>query len=94
MEEIWWWVLSGVTEMFCMIESSGTALGCLGKETVVTFPASVERCLQTHAITDNPKLLSSQELRSDRSLQRRLCVYLTPFTALLKPSLLVSSAVG
>ena len=77
--------------MFCIIESLGDALGCLGEEGVVTFPAPLEG-LQTHEMSQSFSHPGSSVHVC--SLQRRLSVCLTPFTALLRPSSLVSRAVG
>ena len=39
--------------MFCVTESLRDALGCLGEEGVVTFPAPLEQCLQTHKMSQS-----------------------------------------
>lgn len=70
--------------MFGIIESSDSRVNSPGLSWGGGrghFPTPVERCPKIH---DNPKLLLSQELCPGRSLQRRLSIYLTPFTALMK----------
>lgn len=54
------------TEMFCIIETSRTAVGCLGEVGRVT---SIDRGLKTHRITQSCSVLG---LCSHRSLQKGL----------------------